>query len=148
MISFQDFRNLKESINLVEADEDEWIVELADVQDDDIIEIMDEEGNVVDELEIIERIDNLKDISRAVSRYSKAKEAQYRAVGGGTRKDKGLKAFKAQIKGRAKTAANIMTFGTAYKKQIEKGKSNFSRSFSGSIDNEKRAARGWSPRKK
>ena len=148
MISFQDFRNLKESVNLVEADEDEWIVELADVQDDDIIEIMDEEGNVVDELEIIEKINNLKDISRAVSRYSKAKQAQYRAVGGGNRKDKGMKAFKAQIKGRAKSAANVMSFGTAYKKQIEKGKSNFSRSFSGSIDNEKRAARGWSPKKK
>ena len=91
---------------------------------------------------------NLKDISRAVSRYSKAKQAQYRAVGGGNRKDKGMKAFKAQIKGRAKSAANVMSFGTAYKKQIEKGKSNFSRSFSGSIDNEKRAARGWSPKKK
>ena len=148
MISFDQFRNLKESVDLVEADEDEWIVELADVQDDDIIEVMDEEGNVIDELDIVEKIEKMRDISRAVSRYNKAKSAQYRATGGANRKDKGMKAFKAQIKGRAKSAANVMTFGTAYKKQIIKGKSNFARSFSGSVDNEKRAARGWSPKKK
>ena len=148
MITFDQFRNLKEDVSLVEADEDEWIVELAEVQDDDIIEIMDEEGNVVDELEIVEKINNMKDISRAVSRYNRAKTAQYRATGGANRKDKGMKAFKAQIKGRARSAANVATFGTAYKQQVMKGKSNFARSYSGSVDNEKRAARGWSPKKK
>ena len=78
-------------------------------------------------------------MSRAISRYGAAKQAQYRAQGGGTRKDKGFKAFKAQVKGRAKSAANVMTLGKAFKKDIDKGKSNFSRSFSGSIDNMKRA---------
>ena len=148
MITFDQFRNLKEDVSLVEADEDEWIVELAEVQDDDIIEIMDEEGNVVDELEIVEKINNMKDVSRAVSRYNRAKTAQYRATGGANRKDKGMKAFKAQIKGRARSAANVATFGTAYKQQVMKGKSNFARAYSGSVDNEKRAARGWSPKKK
>lgn len=148
MKRFSEFRYFTEAVDLVVTEEDEWVVELANVNDDDIIEVIDENGKVIDELEIIEKVDSLKDISRAVSRYSTAKRAQYRAVGGGSRKDKGMKAFKAQIKGRAKSAANVATFGLAYKKAIEKGKSNFSRSFSGSIDNEKRAARGWSPKKK
>ena len=108
-------------LDIVEVKEDEWIVEMEGVQDDDIIEVLDEEGNVIDELEIIEKVNRLKDISTAVSRYNRAKQAQYRSVGGGTRKDKGMKAFKAQLKGRAKSAANVMTLGTAYKDQIEKG---------------------------
>ena len=146
MKTFSEYRYFTEAVDIVETDQDEWIVELADVNDDDIIEVIDEDGEVIDELEIIEKMDRLKDISRAVSRYSTAKQAQYRAVGGGNRKDKGMKAFKAQVKGRAKSAANVATLGLAYKKDVEKGKSNFSRSFSGSIDNEKRAARGWSPK--
>ena len=111
MKTFSEYRYFTEAVDLVETDQDEWIVELADVNDDDIIEVIDEDGEVIDELEIIEKMDRLKDISRAVSRYSTAKQAQYRAVGGGNRKDKGMKAFKAQIKGRAKSAANVATLG-------------------------------------
>ena len=59
---------------------------------------------------------------------------------------KAIKAFDRELKARAKSAANVLSFGTAYKDKIEKGKSNFSRSFSGSIDNTKRAERGWSPK--
>ena len=75
-------------------------------------------------------------MSRAVSRYGAAKKAQYRAQGGGTRKDKGMKAFAAQLKGRAKSAANVATFGKAFKRDIDKGKSNF-QIICGLIDNMK-----------
>ena len=142
MKTFDEYR-LIEQVDLVEIDEDEWVVKHEGVLEDDIIEVLDTEGNIIDELEVIEK---MGDVTRAISRYNKAKTAQYRAIGGGTRKEKGLDAFKTQIKGRAKAAANIATFGTAYKNRIEKGKSNFSRSFSGTSDNEKRAARGWSPK--
>tara|TARA_B100000686_G_scaffold254387_1_gene265621 strand:- start:222 stop:683 length:462 start_codon:yes stop_codon:yes gene_type:complete len=144
--TFFEHREPPHPLDIIALNDDEWIVELKDVQDGDMIEVLDEEDNVIDELEVIEVIENLKDMSRAVSRYNKATMAKYRAVGGGSRKDKGMKAFKAQLKGRAKSAANVLSFGTAYKDKIEKGKSNFSRSFSGSIDNTKRAERGWSPK--
>ena len=142
MKTFDEYRII-EQVNLVELDDDEWVVKHEGILENDIIEVLDDDGNVIEELEIIE---TLGDVTRAVSRYNKAKTAQYRAVGGGTRREKGLDAFKTQIKGRAKAAANVMTFGIAYKKRIEKGKSNFSRSFSGTVDNAKRAERGWSPK--
>lgn len=133
-------------LDIVEVNDDEWIVEMDGIQLNDVVEVLDEEGNVVDELEVLDMVEGMKDISTAISRYNKATMAKHRAVGGGSRKDKGYKAFKAQIKGRAKAAANVMTFGTAYKADMAKGKSNFARSFSGSIDNFKRAQRGWSPK--
>ena len=135
--SFYDLRE-ENPIDRVELGEDQWIVEFENLKEDDIIEVLDDENNVIDELEILEKL-SMKDMSRAVSRYGAAKQAQYRAQGGGTRKDKGMKAFAAQLKGRAKSAANVVTLGKAYKRDIDKGKSNFSRSFSGSIDNMKRA---------
>ena len=137
MTTFASYRN-QNPIDRLELSEEDWIVQFENLDDNDIIEVLDEEDNVIDELQVIEKL-SVKDMSRAISRYGAAKQAQYRAQGGGTRKDKGFKAFKAQVKGRAKSAANVMTLGKAFKKDIDKGKSNFSRSFSGSIDNMKRA---------
>ena len=137
MITFQNLRE-ESQLERIELGDDQWIVEFENLKEDDIIEVLDDENNVIDELEILEKL-SMKDMSRAVSRYGAAKKAQYRAQGGGTRKDKGMKAFAAQLKGRAKSAANVATLGKAFKRDIDKGKSNFSRSFSGSIDNMKRA---------
>lgn len=142
--TFSQYRN-QTPFDRIELNDDEWIVEFKDLNDDDIIEVIDEDGVIIDELKLLEKL-KVKDMTRAISRYGAAKHAQYRAQGGGTRKDKGMSAFKAQVKGRAKSAANIITLGKAYKKDVDRGKSNFSRSFSGSIDNEKRAKRGWSPK--
>ena len=143
-MKFEDFRNITEH-SLFELEDDEWIVFHENINDDDVFEVLDENDQVVDELEIIENFGN---VSRAISRYNTARKAQFRAMGGANRKVKGGAAFKAQIKGRAKYAANVATFGRAYKAAAKKGKSNFARSFSGSLDNEIRAAAGWSPKKK
>ena len=117
MITFQNLRE-ESQLERIELGDDQWIVEFENLKEDDIIEVLDDENNVIDELEILEKL-SMKDMSRAVSRYGAAKKAQYRAQGGGTRK--------------------VATLGKAFKRDIDKGKSNFSRSFSGSIDNMKRA---------
>jgi len=55
MKTFSEYRYFTEAVDLVETDQDEWIVELADVNDDDIIEVIDEDGEVIDELEKIDK---------------------------------------------------------------------------------------------
>ena len=112
MITFQNLRE-ESQLERIELGDDQWIVEFENLKEDDIIEVLDDENNVIDELEILEKL-SMKDMSRAVSRYGAAKKAQYRAQG-------------------------VATLGKAFKRDIDKGKSNFSRSFSGSIDNMKRA---------
>ena len=64
--TFSQYRN-QTPFDRIELNDDEWIVEFKDLDDDDIIEVIDEDGVIIDELKLVEKL-KVKDMTRAISR--------------------------------------------------------------------------------